>query len=184
MIKTILKYGLIGGLAMVAYLNITYETGIMYSQTWLAYLATMAVVLIPISIFLALRELKRKQYNGCLPFLPSLVGGVAIAVLGAAVYCLFYFVDMQFFNQRQMRETIEMQAEQLRTTGTPEPEITAKVQKMRTAHLTITPYKNILFWYARMGVLYACAAWLLLNIKQLKNKLYDKNNSTQNPNSA
>lgn len=182
MLKTILKYGLAAGLALVIYLNITYETGIMYSPTWLSWLATLAYGVIPIAMYLALREMKRKHYNGRLPFIPAFLGGLSIAITGALVYCGFAYIDNRYLNMRMYRESMEYTVQNMKENRKTQTEIDAYTQRFTLHYQTVEPYAKIVLSYGKSGVVYALLVWLILNFTQLKQKLYERKKSTTSPN--
>ncbi|HYG16778.1 MAG TPA: DUF4199 domain-containing protein [Bacteroidia bacterium] len=180
MVKTILKYGLVGGLALVLYLYIMLWTGIMYSQSSISRLATLAIVLIPVAVFLSVRELKVKVFNGRLPFVPAFLGGLTVAMMGACVYCIFYFADARFFNLQMSRPMIDMQAEYMRSQGNTEEQVAAMEERYLSHYYSHKPYTNTLWWYLRYGSLYALVSWLILDFRNIKNKLYATATSTKN----
>lgn len=180
MTKTILKYGLIGGLALVLYLYIMLWTGIMYSQSSISRLATLAIVLIPVAVFLTVRELKLKVYNGRLPFVPAFLGGLTVALIGAAVYCIFSFADAHFFDLQMSRPMIDMQAQYMRSQGSTEEQVAAMEERYLSHYYSYKPYTNTMWWYLKFGSLYALVSWLILNFRNIKNKLYATSKSTKN----
>lgn len=170
MIKTILKYGLAGGIATVIYLNIMLATGIAYASGWQGYISWLTIVLVPIAVFLAMRELKLKHYGGSLPLAPALVTGLVVCIVASLVYSAFNFIDAYFFDLRMYRDAIEMTVEQMKTQGKSEQEIEQKVDDMKQYYYSITPYAKTLLWYLKMGSFYTVGSYLLLKIQWKKPK--------------
>lgn len=184
MVKTILKYGLGAGLVIAIYLNIGYELGLMYRTDWLRYIVYLGIVLHPLAVFLALLELKRKHYAGKLPILPALLTGVLTSALAGLLYCLFTYIDIHWLDLRQYQDIIDYKVEAMKKEGKTTLEITTKVEEMKARYLSYKPYLGTMKWYMKMGSIYTLVAYLLLNIKNFKNRLYEKFKTTENNNSA
>jgi hypothetical protein len=174
MIKTILKYGFGGGIIIAIYLNIGYELGLTYRTDWLRYLVYLGIVLHPLAVLLALLELKRKHYENKLPVLPAVATGLLTSALAGLLYCFFTYVDIHWLDFRQYQEIVDYRVEAMKKDGKTATEISEAVVKMKAKYLSFKPYWGILKWYMKMGAIYTLVAYLLLNIKNFKNKLYDK----------
>lgn len=184
MIKTILKYGLGGGIIIAIYLNIGYELGLTYRDDWLRYLVYLGIILHPLAVLFALLELKRKHYAGKLPILPALTVGLLTSALAGLLYCFFTYVDINWLDFRQYQEIIDYKVEAMKKEGKTVAEINEAVVKMKAKYLSYKPYWNIMKWYMEMGAIYTLFAFLLLNIKNFKNRYYDKRKTIENNNSA
>lgn len=184
MIKTILKYGLGGGIIIAIYLNIGYELGLTYRTDWLRYLVYLGIILHPLMVLLALFELKRKYYNGKLPVIPALATGVLASLLAGLIYCFFTYVDIHWLDLRQYQELIDHKAEVMQKEGKTTLEIATKVEAMTARYLSYKPYWSVMKWYMKMGAIYTIVAYLLLNIKNFKTILYEKLKTKANNNSA
>lgn len=184
MIKTILKYGLGGGLVIAIYLNIGYELKLMYRPDWLRYLVYLGIVLHPLAVLLALLELKRKHFAGKLPPLPALATGLLTSLLAGLLYCLFTYVDIHWLDFRQYQEIIDYKVAAMEKEGKTVAQINEAVALLKAKYLSYKPYWGIMKWYMKMGAIYTLAAYLLLNIKNFKNRYYDKRKTIENDNSA
>jgi hypothetical protein len=93
-------------------------------------------------------------------------------MMGAVVYCLFYFADAQFFGLQMSRPMIDMQAEYMRSQGNTEEQVADMEERYLSHYYSPAPYTNTLWWYLRYGSLYALVSWLILAFRNIKNKLY------------
>jgi membrane protein required for beta-lactamase induction len=182
--KTILKYGFGAGVVIALYLNIGYELGLMYRTDGLQYLVYLGIVIHPLAVFLALWELKRKKYNNRLLFVPALFTGVLTSTIAGLMYCFFTYVDIHLLDFRQYKEVMEYTAQEMEEQGKTAQEIEVAIQKMKSRYLSYQPYLATMKWYLKMGTLYTLLSYLLLNIKTIKNKLYETTKTTENSNSA
>lgn len=176
--KTILKYGLGASVVIAIYLNIGYELGLMFRTDGLEYLVYLGIVIHPLAVFLALWELKRKKYNNRLPFFPALITGVLTSTIAGLMYCLFTYIDIHLLDFRQYKEIMEYAAQEMKEQGKTAQEIEAAIQKMKDRYLSYRPYLGTMKWYLKMGTLYTLVSYLLLNIKTIKNKLYETTKTT------
>lgn len=173
MIKTILKYGLGCGVVVAIYMNIGYELGLTYRSDWLRYLVYLGIVIHPLAVFLALLELKRKHYNGKLPILPALATGFLTSVVAGLLYCFFIYIDIYWLDFRKYKEIIDYKVEAMQKEGKTTQEISEKVKEMKSRYLSYKPYLSVMKWYLKMGSIYTLAAFLILNFKNIKQKLYE-----------
>ncbi len=174
MVKTILKYSLGCGIIVALYLNLGYELGLMYRTDWLRYLVYLGIIIHPLAVLLALLELKRKHYAGKLPILPALSTGFLTSLIAGLLYCLFTYIDIHWLDFRQYQEIMDYRIAEMEKQGKTQTEINTAIEQMKAGYLSYKPYLGTMKWYLKMGALYTIISYLLLNIKTLKNKLYEK----------
>ncbi|MDX1665981.1 MAG: DUF4199 domain-containing protein [Saprospiraceae bacterium] len=89
----VLKYGLLGGLATVAYYLLFY----FIDQRWMLspWVAWSAMLFYPVAMVLALRQ-DRSQSDGPYAFKQGLRTGFAVYVIADVIYYAFYFVLFKY----------------------------------------------------------------------------------------
>lgn len=165
--KIILKYGTLAGIVMTIYLYLTYSSGFIYRSEKHAYIAYLTILILPICIFLALKELKN---TGAAPSLKnSILSGLYIAFVCAAVYSFYVWVNSHFFNMSANQKMFEHLEYKMLAEGKSTADIQASIEKYRAHYLSWKPITGTFLSMLPLGAFYALIFHFLLHKKTKKN---------------
>jgi hypothetical protein len=141
----ILLYGLLYGVASIAFTVILYIGGVPFFMSPIAYLG----IALPFAFaFLVAAQLKKKQ-GGYLEFSESLKATFKVMVLGLLIsmifdYILFKYIDVPF-NQALMQATAQEMERKLANTNMSQEKIDEYVDKMANTDNYSLPFQGLTF---------------------------------------
>lgn len=160
-----LGYGIVAGIVLVAYVRLLDVTRLIYTTSWGTWLGYLAIIILPVAVFLALRT--RKKQQGTLQFGEAVILGLAVSFITASVYCIYTFVDFQFFNGSQLRNLFDYTRTAMEENGSSQAEIEKTISEMKRHYDSAKPYTNTYIWYLAMGLVCSIVSWLLLRLRPL-----------------
>ena len=168
--KSIIKYGVAGALVTIVYLQGLYYLGLMYHETG-QYSGYLAILILPFTIFLALRDyaLKREP-AGVKGFIAVVLYGLAVSVIAALIYCAWIYVEVNVLKLSPHKEMIELTVNGLKEEGKTETEIAEKVEKMHKHYHSAAPYLGTIVWYLGLGLVSSTVSYVFLKLKFQKQK--------------
>ena len=163
--RTVLTYGIIGGLIVSAMMWLTLGSGKhdFDNGMWIGY-ATMVIALS--TIFFAIKAYRDKHLGGSIKFGKAFVLGLLITLVASTFYVASWMVLSATSDQDVMEQYYEHEKQKLESSDLPAAEVEAKLQEMRDfQELYKNPIVKIGFTYMEIlpvGLLISllCAALL------------------------
>lgn len=155
-----LTYGLVAGIILILYIRLLDFTKIIYTTSWGAWLGYLAIIILPVAIFRALRM--RKKQQGVLSFRQAVLLSFIISFITASVYCLYTLVDVQLFEGSQFRNVIAYTRTAMKENGNSQAEIEKTISEMKRHYNSTKPYMNTYKWYLAIGIVCGAISWLFL----------------------
>lgn len=162
MLKTIFKYGVIGGAAVCLYVFTLTYSGAVFSNGPAQYLGYLAIVIMPLCTFLALKEMRDKAADKKLTLANALVAGLLLSLIAACLYCAVTWVEYEVFDNPYRRKLIDATRQEMTAAGKPETEIEHRIGMLNAHYDSFKPYVNTVVWYLGLGTLYTLVSFLLL----------------------
>jgi hypothetical protein len=166
MYKSIIIYGAICGVLLTLYINMLDLSGVIYHTTWGAYLGYLAILILPICIFIALRDWRKTSSKILLRH--ALIISLFTSFLAATIYSAYTFIDIRFFNAQHLDNLFAYTQEEMKRAGHSAAEISDRMAQMRSHYFSIQPYMNTYIWYLAMGLVYGFMFHFVFRLKQPK----------------
>jgi hypothetical protein len=138
---------------------------VIYSREWGAWLGYLAIVILPVCIFAALRYLPHPA-----PFSKSLATGLLVAFIAATMYAAYTFIDIHFFDSPHLRNLYSYTEKALSDEGKSTAEIEAELQRMQAHYASWKPYTGTYAWYLASGLIYTSLFHFAFRLKRLPAK--------------
>jgi hypothetical protein len=157
---TPLYYGLICGIALTAYVQLLDRSQLIYTSNFGTYLGYLAILILPLCIFLAFRELRKKGIP--FKFGKILFAGLLVSCLTATVYSAYVFVDMRFFGASHLKNLFEYTGMSMKKKGYSDAEILAQIEGMKLHYYSLMPYISTYVSYIVLGFLFSVLFFFIL----------------------
>jgi hypothetical protein len=162
-------FGLVCGVALTVYVRALDLSRIIYTTSWGAYVGYLAILILPACIYLAFRELRKKQP---LLFRQAMLSGLFVSVLTATVYSAYVFVDLHFFDARHLSNLFEYTVSDMRRAGYSAAEIQAKLSSMKQHYYSARPFISTYISYMVLGAFFSLVFYFMLRRSgQSKNQI-------------
>lgn len=161
----ILKYGAIGGLLVVLFVSITQGYELVYREGITQYIGYLGLIIMPLTLFFGLRELRDKYAGGSLSYGKAVLAGVGISIFAALLYCVYTYVDYKFLGDKDVQSLIKYTSKEMRRAGNTPAEINTELDRIQKHYGSIKPYISNLVWYTGLGFIYSTVIYFLLKIK-------------------
>lgn len=162
MLKRAIRYGIIGGATGSLYITLIVQTGMVFASGPQRYLGYLAIIVMPVCTFLALKEIRNKADGGRIGFGKALLAGLVVSLSAAAVFMAYTWFDHEVlhdpYGRRMMEETQKTMQEQ----GKSADEIDQVLMQMEQRSHSFKPYLSTLIWYTLIGIVYSAVSYLLL----------------------
>jgi hypothetical protein len=158
--RNILSFGIGSGVLLTVYILLLDLTRVIYETTWGQWLGYLAIVILPIAVWLAMQKLKKQQDTWL--FRHSLTVSLSIAIVAASVYSAYTFVDVHFFGATHLQNLFSFTEKQMRQEGATAAAINEQLDRLRGHYSSWKPYRNTYIWYTAMGVIYGSLFHLIL----------------------
>jgi hypothetical protein len=157
---TPIYYGLACGIALTVYVQLLDRSQLVYTSNWGAYLGYLAILILPLCIFLAFRELKKR--NVPFKFGNILLAGLLVSCLTATVYSAYVFVDIRFFGTSHLRNLFEYTGRSMKREGYSDVDILAQIDRMKLHYYSFRPYISTYVSYIVLGLLFSVLFFFIL----------------------
>jgi hypothetical protein len=161
----ILKYGAIGGAAIVLFVAVTQAYELVYREGITQYIGYLGLIIMPLTLFFGLKELRDKYAGGSLSYGKAVLAGLGISIFAALLYCVYTYIDYKFLGDKDVQSLIKYTTEEMRRAGNTPAEINSKVEKIHKHYGSVRPYISNLVWYTGLGFIYSTVIYFLLKIK-------------------
>ena len=164
MIKLSFKYGLMGALIVLLYTQILHRSQILFSDKIGAILGYLAIVIMPICTFLAIREFSNR-YTGKNPKIgyAILVGAItsviASIIFSSGTRALDAILGGSYQETLIQRTTVSMQEN-----GNSPEEIQTRIMAIKAFYGSWKPVLNNLTWYVSLGFIYSIGSFVILKL--------------------
>lgn len=164
--RLIIFYGLIAGSVLTTYVTMLDYTRIIYTTSWGPYVGYLAILILPLCIYLALNEWSKQQQR--LLYKHVLALSLTVALLAGSIYSAYTFVDIQFFDASHLKNLFDFTADEMKMRGKSTVEVNERLTHMRAHYLSYQPYINTYLWYISMALLYSVIFFFVFRLKQKK----------------
>lgn len=154
---------MLSGLLLLVYINALDRSKLIYTTEWGAYLGYLAILILPLFIFLTLKKIR--QNEGKLKFVTAILHGQLIAFISAVVYSAYTAIDVHLMNAAHLKNQFEFTVSEMRKAGNSEAEINQRIQTLKDHYWSIQPYVNTFIWYFVLALIFAAIFYLLFRIK-------------------
>ncbi|WP_417353272.1 DUF4199 domain-containing protein [Flavobacterium alkalisoli] len=173
MTKTILTYGLIGGVISTIGYIITFLTG--HEDMTFAMIIGFASMIVAFSlIFVGIKSYRDKQAGGSITFGKALKMGLLMSLITSTIYVFVWLIALYNYYPDFAQKYADTQIEQMRAAGSTAEQINAKIAENA---VFVENYKNpvivILYTYIEIlpiGILFALIAAAILQRKTKHDK--------------
>jgi len=166
--RVIAYYGILCGVILTLYVRLLDLSKLIYTTTWGKYLGYLAILILPICIYLTIIQIRRHSQK--LLFRHSVFAGLLIALLTATTYCAYMFVDIRFFNARHLKNVFQFTRDEMTKAGYRVSEINARITEMKLHYFSAQPYFNTYWMYLAMGLFYGIIFYFIFRFKPLSKK--------------
>lgn len=143
MSKTILIFGVLSGLAIVATIALSLVAGFTSEHVaaleWLGYL----IMIIALSlIFVGVKRIRDKDLGGVINFWTALKAGLGIAVVASAIYVVGWEINLSVTDYQFIEDYTQSIIDQRETEGLSEEEMQAvyvEMEEMKTQYNKVLP---------------------------------------------
>lgn len=141
--KTVIKYGLIGGVIISVFMCLTMPFMDENSDMGNAQLIGYATMIVSLStIFIGIKSYRDKELNGIISFGKAFLVGLYIALIASTMYVLCWMVISDLFLPDFMENYVNATVEQMREAEAAQSEIDATLAEMNDM---MEMYKNPVF---------------------------------------
>ena len=173
MTKTILTYGLIGGVISIIGYIITFLTG--HEDMTNAMIIGFASMIVGFSlIFVGIKNYRDKQAGGSITFLKALKMGLLMSLITSTIYVFVWLIIFYNYYPNFAQQYGDKIVEQMREAGSTAEQINAQIAENAKV---VEDYKNplmvILYTYVEIlwvGIIFTLLAALILKKKPKQNK--------------
>jgi hypothetical protein len=166
MYKSIIVYGGICGVLLTFYVNMLDLSGVIYNTSWGAYLGYLAVLILPLCIFIALRDWSKSYQKLLLKH--ALFISLFTSFLAATIYSAYTFIDIQFFDAQHLKNLFSYTQREMEKAGYTAADISSRLVQMRNHYFSFQPYMNTYIWYLAMGLVYGFIFHLVFRFRKQK----------------
>jgi len=164
--RNLVLYGLLAGIFLTAYVNLLDYSKIIYQTTWGMYAGYLAILILPLCIYFALNELRKKQ--GELLFKQSLMVSMLIALMASTIYSAYTFIDIHFFDAAHLHNLFDFTAQKLKAEGKSITEVQERLESLHKHYFSYKPYTYTFIWYVGMGLLYGILFFFIYKFRYRK----------------
>lgn len=164
--RTIFYYGTLAGILLTIYVTMLDATKIIYTTIWGAYLGYLAILILPVALFFALRQHVKETKT--IAFKHTAVICLLISITTATVYSLYTLIDHSFFDSQHQRNYLEFTRQEMIKAGKTAEEVTQKIEKMKAHYLSYKSYMGTYIWYLAFGFIYTPLFYFLFRFKLRK----------------
>ena len=158
--RPVLLFGIICGIVLTIYVRMLDISRVIYNTSWGAWLGYLAILILPVCIFLALRELRKKQES--FRYRHALLAGLLVSCITATIYSAYMFVDIYFFDARHLNNLFEYTVSSMKKDGYNAAAIQEKIQRMKNHYFSAKPYINTYLWYLVLGSFFSSVFFFFL----------------------
>lgn len=133
--RTELKYGLIFGIAVMAYVMVEHFMGFNTVRHDIGEYTRLGSIIIPVlALFFGIREKRNKDFGGHMTLVQGVKTGVLIAFVQTTLTTLFFFLYAEIINPDFLNTVIEYQRTKMAQAGVLENEIRTAINQIRTMY--------------------------------------------------
>lgn len=162
--RSILFFSTLCGIILIVYVRLLDISGILYSDGWGRYLGYLAILILPLCTYFALRQVRVQ--TGPLSFLRSLAVSLSVAFIASTVYCIYIWADNHIFNASHLENTFEYEALEMKLAGRSEEEVTEHLKRLKEHYFSSKPYINTYTMYLAMGIVYGSVFYFVFRVKK------------------
>ena len=160
--KTVIRYGALGGAIVMLYTTILTRTGIIFHNGIGAYLGYIAIVIMPVCTYLAIREMHIRYFQRRISLKYALLTGLLVSIIAASLYSSIKWAEHTLFTDVYREYLIDQTREVLRSEGTEEELVEKRIAEIKDHYASWAPVRNTFIWYISLGALYSLASFLIL----------------------
>ena len=162
--RSIIFFGILFGILLIIYVRLLDVSEVIYSDGWGRYLGYLAVLILPLSIFFTLRQIR--LHSGPTSFFRTVSIAAQVAIIASTVYCVYMWSDIQFFNASHLENTFKYEALEMKLAGHSDEDVSSRLKKLKEHYFSASPYINTYTMYLAMGLVYGCLFHLFFRIKK------------------
>ena len=133
--RTELKYGLVFGFAVMAYVMVEHFMGFNTVRHDIGEYTRLGGIIIPVlALFLGIRAKRNRDLGGHMTLVQGVKTGVLIALVQTTLTTLFFLVYAEFINPDFLSTVIEYQRMKMAQAGLLEAEIKTAIDQIRTMY--------------------------------------------------
>ena len=133
--RTELKYGLMFGFAVIAYVMVEHFMGFNTVRHDIGEYTRLGGIVIPlVALFFGIREKRNRDLMGHMTLVQGVKAGVLIALVQTTLTTVFFLLYAEFINPDFLNTVIEYQRAKMAQAGALENEIKAAVDQIRTMY--------------------------------------------------
>jgi|JI7StandDraft_1071085.scaffolds.fasta_scaffold34005_2 hypothetical protein len=164
--RLLIFYGLMAGVLLTGYVTMLDYTRIIYETSWGQYAGYLAILILPICIYLALHELSKQQRQ--LLYRQSVLFSLVVSLLAATCYSAYTFIDIHFFDASHLKNLFTYTGEQMEAEGKTLAEIQERINRMQQHYHSSKPYISTYVWYVCMGLVYSVLFFFVFRVRYRK----------------
>ncbi len=164
--RSIFYYGTLAGILLTIYVTMLDASKIIYTSIWGAYLGYLAILILPVVLFFALRQHVKETKR--IVFKHFVLICLLISLTTATVYNMYSLIDNSFFDSRQQHNYLEFTKKEMIEAGNSLDEVAQKIEKMKAHYLSYKAYMGTYIWYVAFGLIYTPLFFFLFRIKHRK----------------
>ena len=164
--RAFIFYGLIAGIVLTAYVTMLDYSRIIYTTSWGRYVGYLAILILPLCIYLAINEWSKQQRH--LLYRHALGISLTVALLAGSIYSAYTFIDIHFFDASHLKNLFAFTADEMKQQGNTLSEINERLNRMKGHYYSYKPYVNTYLWYIIMGLGYSVIFFFVFRLKQKK----------------
>lgn len=170
MIKPSLKFGLIGAIIVLTYTEILSRSEIIFSGNLGAYLGYLAIIIMPICTYLAIREFAHKFTDKKPKLHNAILVGLATSIIASILFSCGNLLLNSVFSPSFQNSLIQKTTESMTENGNSAEEIELRIAAIRAHYASWKPLINNLIWYVGLGFIYSIGSFLILKLSHSLNK--------------
>jgi hypothetical protein len=165
LLKEMLRFptqcGLAGGALAAVYVYFLDYTQIIYRGPYGQMLGYLAIIIMPLITFFALRRMQQGEQNW--PIWKLFLAGVFVSLVAAVSYSILSYVYTHLLVKDYPEKMAALEELYMRNEGKPEADVLKRGIKVREHYRSMKPLWGTLLWYAMAGVVYSLISVVLLN---------------------
>lgn len=162
MLKSALKYGLIGALIAFAYSQFLVQSGIVFIDGLGMYMGYLGIIIMPIFTYMAIQEFLRKTEIAKIKLHHALLIGLATSVIAAIFFSFGSLIVANVFDNAYQEAIIERTKKAMIEAGSTTGEIEDRIVAIREKGKSFTPHLNRFKWYVGLGFIYSLGSFVIL----------------------
>lgn len=162
MLRTSLKYGAIGGFIVLVYVSTLTYTGLTFKEGIGPVLGYLAIVIMPICTFLAIKEFKNKYSRAKLRFIDAMAVGLLVSIIAAMLYNGLRWAENNLIGNTYSDYLVETTRLAMEAEGKTSTEIDTAIKSTRDYYKSWKPFRNTLKWYTGLGTIYSLGSFFWL----------------------